>query len=83
MKILNIETRSYDNCKLIDFNYSTVYNIILLDVIYYSLYDMNFKDSMNCISSNDRLVDCVLKCKKNIAPYFMRKDAKAIKAVTQ
>ena len=43
---------------------------------------MNFKDTMNSISSNDRFVDCVLKWKKIIAPYVMRKDAKAIKAVT-
>ena len=49
----------YDN--LIYLNYSTVYNIIVFGVIYYILYDMEFKDTTNCISSKDRLVDCVLK----------------------
>ena len=41
---------------------------------------MNFKDTTNCISSNDRPIGCVLNG-KNMALYFMRKDAKAIKAV--
>ena len=44
---------------------------------------MNFKDTTNCTSSNDRLVDCVLKWKKYVAPYFTRKEAKAIKSVTK
>ena len=44
--------------------------------------DMNFKDTMNCISSNDRLTDCVLKWKK-YSDVFMRKEAKATKAVTK
>ena len=39
LKILNIETRYYDNCNLIYLNYSTVYNIIVFGVIYYILYD--------------------------------------------
>ena len=43
---------------------------------------MNFKDTTNCVSSNDRLVDSMLKLKKIIPPYFVRKEAKAIKAVT-
>ena len=54
-----METRYYDICNLIYLNYSTVYNIIMLSVIYYILYDTNFKDTTNCISSNDCLVDCV------------------------
>ena len=33
------------------------------------------------MSSNDHLVDCVLKWKIYIAPYFMRKEAKVLKAV--
>ena len=37
---------------------------------------------MNCISHNDHLVEFVLKWGK-IAPYFMRKEVKAIKAVTK
>ena len=43
---------------------------------------MNFKDTTNFISCNDRLVDCILKWKKQ-APYLMQKEAKAIKAVTK
>ena len=40
------------------FYYSIAYNIIIVGVIYYVLYAMHFKDTTNCISSNDRLVDC-------------------------
>ena len=58
MKILNIETRYYDNCNLINLNYSTLYSIIVFGVIYH---DMNFKDITNCINSNDCLVDCLFK----------------------
>ena len=39
-------------------------------------------DTTNCIISNDRLVDCGVM-EKHAAPYFMRKEAKAIKAVTK
>ena len=53
-----METRYYDNCNFIYLNYSTVYNFIVFGVIYYILYDMNFKDTMNCISSNDSLTAC-------------------------
>ena len=78
MKILNIETRYH----FIYLNYSTVYNIIVFGVIYYILFHMNFKVTTNCMSSNDCLTVCMLKwC--SIAPYFMRKEAKAIKAVTK
>ena len=64
LKIWNIETRFYDSCNLIYLSYSVVYNIIVFGVIYYILHYINFKDTTNCISSNDRLVDCVLKWKK-------------------
>ena len=64
MKILKIETRFYDDCKLFYLNYSTVYNIIVFGIIYFILYGMNFKDTTNCISSNDLLVDSMLKWKK-------------------
>ena len=60
-------------------NHSNVYTIIVSGVMYYILYDMNFKYTTNCIRSDDRLVDCVIKWKKNIAPCFMRKEAKAVK----
>ena len=79
MKILNIETRYYDNCNLIYLNYSIVYNIIIFGIIYYILYDMNFRATPNCISSNDHLANCALKWKKYSAVFY----AKAIKAVTR
>ena len=53
-----------NDCKLLYLNYSTVYNIIVFGIIYFILYDMNFKDTTNCISSNDLLVDSMLKWKK-------------------
>ena len=43
---------------------------------------MNFRDTRNCISSNGCVANCVLKWNK-IAPYFMRKEAKATKAITK
>ena len=46
------------------------------------LYDMNFKDTMNCIRSNDRFVDCMLKQKKYRAVFYAKK-AKAIEAVAK
>ena len=33
---------------------------------------MSFKDTTNCISSNDRLVDCVLKWKKYSAVFYAK-----------
>ena len=33
---------------------------------------MNVKDTTNCINSNDRLVDCVLKCKKRNAVFYAK-----------
>ena len=53
-----------------------------IGVICYILYDINFNNTKNCISSNDHLADCVLKW-SNMAPYFMRKETKAVKAVIE
>ena len=61
---MKIETRYYSNCNLVHFNYSTVYNIMVFGIMYYILYDMNFSDTTNCISYNDRLADYVLKWRK-------------------
>ena len=72
LKILKIETRHYDNCNCIYLNYSTVYNFIVFGVIYHILYDMNFKDTMNCINSNDRLIDSVLKWEKYSAVFYVK-----------
>ena len=39
---------------------------------YNILYDMNFKDITNCISSKDRLVDSVLKWKQYSAVFYAK-----------
>ena len=57
MKISNIETRYHDNCNFIYLSYSAVYYSFWCNM----LYDMNFKATMNCISFNDHLADCILK----------------------
>ena len=45
------------------------YSIIGFGIIYY---DMNFRETMNCISSNDRLADCLLKWKKYSAVFYAK-----------
>ena len=44
---------------------------------------MNFKDTTNCISSNDRLIDCVLKWKKYSIVFYAKGSKTYIKAVTK
>ena len=45
---------------------------MVFGIIYYILYDLSFNDTTNCISSNDHLVDCVLKWKKYSAVFYAK-----------
>ena len=58
MKNLTIETGYYDNSTFLFLTYSTY---MFFSNILHILCDLNFNNTMNCISHNDPLTDCVLK----------------------